>query len=68
MRMTLDLDAEALDRAMKVAGGKTKTAVINEALRDYARRRGLRRLLRFEGKARWEGSLDALRKRHRVPR
>jgi hypothetical protein len=48
---------------MEVGVGKTKTAVINEALRDYARRRRLRRLLKFEGELRWEGNLTALRKR-----
>jgi len=68
MRTTLDLDQEALTAAMEVAAGKTKTAVINEALRDYARRRRLRRLLRFEGKLRWEGDLDGLRKRRRSRR
>jgi Arc/MetJ family transcription regulator len=59
----LDLDEKALAAAMRVGTGKTKTAVINAALRDYARRGSVRRLLRFEGKLRWEGSLDALRKR-----
>ena len=68
MRTTLNLDDKALAGAMKAAGGKAKTAVINEALRDYARRRGLRRLLKFEGKFRWEGDLDALRKRGPVSR
>jgi Arc/MetJ family transcription regulator len=63
MRTTLDLDQEALEAAMEVGVGKTKTAVINEALRDYARRRRLRRLLKFEGELRWEGNLNALRKR-----
>jgi Arc/MetJ family transcription regulator len=63
MRTTLNLDEEALASAMKAAGGKTKTAVINEALRDYARRRSLRRLLRFDGKVRWKGDLDELRRR-----
>lgn len=63
MRTTLDLDQEALAAAMEVGVGKTKTAVINEALRDYARRRRLRRLLKFEGESRWEGNLNALRKR-----
>jgi hypothetical protein len=48
---------------MEVGVGKKKTAVINEALRDYARRRRLRRLLKFEGELRWEGNLNALRKR-----
>jgi len=65
MRTTLNLDEEALAGAMKVASGKTKTAVINEALRDYARRRSLRAFLKYEGKLRWEGDLDKLRKRER---
>lgn len=63
MRTTLDLDAEALETAVKLAGGKTKTAVINDALREYARRRRLRGLLKFEGKLWWEGDLAQLRKR-----
>ena len=68
MRTTLNLDDQALASAMKASGARTKTAVINEALRDYARRRGLRRLLKFGGKFRWEGNLDALRKREPVRR
>jgi Arc/MetJ family transcription regulator len=68
MRTTLDLDEEALAGAMEVAPGKTKTAVINDALRDYARRRSLRGLLKLQGKLRWEGDLDALRKRERARR
>ena len=68
MRTTLNLDDAALAGAMKTARGKTKTAVINEALREYARRRRIRRLLEFRGRVRWEGSLDDLRKRERPPR
>ena len=68
MRTTLDLDQEALEAAMEVGAGKTKTAVINEALRDYARRRRLRRLLEFEGKSGWKGNLGALRGRRRSGR
>lgn len=63
MRTTLNLDDEALASAMKVAPGQTKTDVINEALREYARRRRIRRLLKFRGKMRWEGDLDELRRR-----
>lgn len=65
MRTTLNLDDEALRAALKVAPGETKTAVINEALRAFARRRRLREMLKLEGKVRWEGDLDALRKRTR---
>ena len=68
VRTTLNIDDAALAGAMKTARGKTKTAVINEALREYARRRRVRRLLEFRGKARWEGSLDDLRGRERAAR
>lgn len=66
MRTTLNIDDAALASAMKVAQGKTKTAVINEALREYARRRRVRRLLAFRGQARWEGNLEDLRGRKRT--
>lgn len=61
MRTTLNLDDEALARAMETAPGKTKTDVINEALREYARRRRLQEFLKFEGKVRWQGDLSELR-------
>jgi Arc/MetJ family transcription regulator len=68
MRTTLNIDDAALASAMKTAPGKTKTAVINEALREYARRRRVRRLLEFRGKARWAGNLDDLRGRQEAAR
>ena len=63
MRTTLNIDDQALAEALKVAEGRTKTGVINEALREYARRRRVRRLLAFRGKAPWQGNHDRLRKR-----
>jgi Arc/MetJ family transcription regulator len=63
MRTTLNLDDQALSQAMEVSPGKTKTDVINEALREYARRGRVSGLLKYEGKVRWEGNLDELRRR-----
>ena len=63
MRTTLNVDDDAIASAMRLSPGKTKTSVINEALREYARRRRVRGLLRFRGKVRWEGNLDELRDR-----
>jgi Arc/MetJ family transcription regulator len=63
MRTTLNLDDDALAGALQMTPGKTKTEIINEALREYTRRRLLRGLLKFEGKLRWEGDLDQLRHR-----
>lgn len=65
MRTTLNVDDGALRDAQQVAPGKTKTDIINEALREYARRRRVRGLLAFEGRVRWEGNLDDLRRRRR---
>ena len=39
------------------------TEIINEALREYARRRKIRDFLKYEGKMHWEGDLDDLRRR-----
>lgn len=63
MRTTLNLDDRALDDAMAYAEGLSKTEVINEALRHYARGKRLKRLLELRGKVDWEGDIDRLRKR-----
>ncbi len=63
MRTTLNIDDEALEAAMEVSGGLTKTEVVNEALRRFARAKRRRQLLELQGKLRWEGNIDALRKR-----
>jgi Arc/MetJ family transcription regulator len=63
MRTTLNIDDRALAEAVEASGGKTKTAVINDALRLYARRNRVKRLAELRGRAKWEGHLDALRQR-----
>lgn len=63
MRTTLNIDARALEEAMKASEGRTKTEVVNEALRAFARGRRRQRLLDLRGKVAWEGDLDDLRKR-----
>lgn len=57
------IDDEALAEAMEYAEGRTKTEVINEALRAVAHEKRLRELLRLRGKIHWEGDIDALRGR-----
>lgn len=63
MRTTLNLDDRALAEAMAQAEGHTKTEVVNEALRQFARSKRRKQLLALRGKVRWEGDIDALRKR-----
>lgn len=63
MRMTLNIDDEALEAAMKLSDGRTKAEVVNEALRRFAAAKHRRELLDLRGKVEWEGNLDDLRKR-----
>jgi Arc/MetJ family transcription regulator len=63
VRTTLNVDDHALAEAVEASGGKTKTAVINEALRLYARRNRVKKLADLRGRTKWDGDLEALRKR-----
>jgi Arc/MetJ family transcription regulator len=63
VRTTLNLDEEALSRAMAQAPGRTRTAVINDALRLYARTKRRRQLLDRRGRVDWQGDVDAMRER-----
>ena len=63
MRTTLNIDDEVLHAAMTLARGRTKTEVINEALRRFVRAKKRLRLLDLRGKVEWEGEIDDLRKR-----
>ena len=65
VRTTLDLDDTAVAAALEAAPGRTKTDIINEALRVFARRRRVEWILDLRGKFQWEGDLDELRQRRR---
>ena len=63
MRTTLNIDDEALAAAMAQSGDRTKTQVINQALRQFARTKRRKKLLKLRGKVAWEGDVDRLRER-----
>jgi Arc/MetJ family transcription regulator len=63
MRTTLNIDEKALAEAMRRAPGKTKTEVINTALREFARKARRTELVALKGRVPWDGDLDRLRKR-----
>ena len=63
MRTTLNIDDQALEAAMQYAGGRTKTEVINEALRRFSRAKRRLALLELRGKVEWIGDVDDLRTR-----
>ena len=63
MRTTLNINDDALAAARQYAPELTKTELINEALRRFARVKRSKELLQLKGKVLWEGNMDKLRKR-----
>ena len=62
MRTTLNLDDETMQAAMKLAPDMTKTAIVNHGLRLFVSARNLRGLLKYQGKALWDGDPESLRR------
>ncbi|WP_010257472.1 type II toxin-antitoxin system VapB family antitoxin [Treponema primitia] len=63
MRTTLNLNETLLSEAMKWTGEPTKTAVINEALKEIITHRKRMRLIEMAGKVKLDVNLDVTRKR-----
>ena len=63
MRTTLDLPERLVDDAMKLASGKTKMAVITQALEDFFRKNRIQALKNYKGKVDLDLDLDSLRQR-----
>ena len=62
MRTTLDLDPELMEEARRISNGKSKKAVIEEALREFVNARLRRRLIERIGKWEIDLTLEDLRK------
>jgi Arc/MetJ family transcription regulator len=63
MRTTLDLNETLLAEAMKWTGETTKTAAINEALRQVIQSQKRTKLISMAGKMKLDVDLDVTRKR-----
>jgi len=63
MRTTLDLNENLLEEAMKLSGEKTKTSIINKALKDYIKKVKGRGIFEYGGKIDLNIDLDVLRGR-----
>ena len=64
MRTTLDLNETLLTEAMKWTGETTKTATINEALKQVIKSKKRIKLIEFAGKINLEVDLNITRKRN----
>jgi len=61
-RTNVVLDDRLVEEAKKLAGEKTARKTIDLALREFVARRKRRDILAWEGKVRWVGNLDRIRR------
>ena len=61
MRTNIVLDDKLVEEGLKLTNLKTKKALVNLALKELVERKKRGRMLRLEGKVKWEGSLDEMR-------
>ncbi len=61
-RTNVELDEKLVKEAMKLTGIETKKQLINYALSELVRKIKRKGILELEGKVKWEGNLDDMRK------
>ncbi len=62
MRTHIELDVRLLTQVQQLGRFPTKKAAVNAALAEYAKLLKRRQLLDLQGKVRWEGDIDQLRR------
>jgi Arc/MetJ family transcription regulator len=61
MRTNIEIDDDLMRDAMDAANLKSKKEVVHVALKELIRLRKRKSLLRYRGKAKWDGDLDKMR-------
>jgi len=65
-RTSIVINEKLIREAMRATGIKTRSALVDYALRDLLRRESQKRILELKGKVHWEGDLSSMRKGRRV--
>ncbi|HMB19965.1 MAG TPA: type II toxin-antitoxin system VapB family antitoxin [Spirochaetota bacterium] len=61
MRTNIDIDERLMRDAMKATNLKSKKEVVQVALTELIRLEKRKSILRYRGKAKWDGDLDQMR-------
>ncbi len=61
MRISIALDDNLIERAMKATGLRTKRAVVEAGLHALIQIKAQKGIQRLRGKIKWEGNLDEMR-------
>ncbi|MCB0570391.1 MAG: type II toxin-antitoxin system VapB family antitoxin [Phaeodactylibacter sp.] len=62
MRTNIEIDFNLMEQALQLSQLKTKKEVVHQALEQYVRRLKRLKLLAMEGKVKWEGDLNEMRR------
>jgi len=62
MRTNIEIDDELMNKAIKFSKLKTKKEIINDALNEYVKYQMRLKLLSLQGKVKWIGNLDKMRR------
>lgn len=65
MATNLAIDAELIERALKISGERTKKAAVTKALKEFIARRTQKRILELMGKLEWDEAFDYKKERSR---
>ena len=62
MRTNIVLDDDLVKEGLKLTKLKTKKDLVNLALEELVARRRRKKILKLEGKVKWEGNLNEMRR------
>ncbi len=62
MRTNIEIDDDLMSNALKYSKLKTKKEIINEALTEYVKYQKRLNLVSLQGKVKWVGDLDKMRR------
>jgi Arc/MetJ family transcription regulator len=65
MATNLSIDAELIERALKVSGERTKKAAVTKALQEFIARRQQKGLIDLMGRLEWDAGFDYKAERKR---
>lgn len=60
-RTNIDLDDKLVEEGLKLTHLRSKKEVVNYALEELVKRIKRKKMLKFEGKVKWEGDLSRMR-------
>lgn len=63
MKTTLDISKELMEEGLRVTQSKTKTELVNLALKEIIRKNKIQKIKKYQGKIDLKIDLDNLRKR-----